>query len=153
MSPGTACRCIHGRPFSPGVAQKGAKGAWPGKHSQVQKENRLFPVRTFLILQVKPQGTEGLGGKVEAGDRPAGPSGQNIGGAPPGGEMVTETAEKRGGLLPPALARLWVGGDGREFLEPSCLSGAMGRAGGAAFCTGELARLWALLGAPCTLPR
>lgn len=127
-------------------------GAWPGKYSQVQKENRLFPVRTFLILQVKSQGT-GLGGKGEAGDGPAGPKGPNVGGAPPGGEMVTEIAENRGGLPAPALARLWVGVDGREFLEPPCLSEAVGRAGAAAFCAGELARPGAVDGAPCTLPR
>lgn len=87
------------------MVQQGAWRAWSGVFAQAQKENRLFPVRMFFSLQVKPQGPEGLGGKAEACGRRAGPSGLNGGPAPPGGEMVTGTAENGEGLRAPSLAR------------------------------------------------
>ena len=116
------------------MSQKDAQKACPGTFSQAQKENRLFPVRTFFSLQVKAQGAEGLGGKVEACGRGAGPRGPNGGGAPPGGEMVTGIAENSVGLLAPALAGRWVGVAGTEFREPISSSEALRRGGGAAFC-------------------
>lgn len=111
---------------------------WLGKFSQAQKENRLFPVRTFFSLQVKAQGAEKLGEKVEAAGRRSGLRGPNGDGARPGSEMVTGIAENGRGLLTRALAR-WVGVDGREYLKPVSLRETFGGDGEAAFCTDVLA--------------
>lgn len=111
---------------------------WPHKCFQVQKENRLFPVRTFFSLQVKAQGAEGLGGKEDAGGRGTCPRGPHVGGACPGGEMGMGIAENGGVLLGPALARPWVAVDGRKYLEPVSFSEALGGRRRAAFCAGVL---------------
>lgn len=103
-------------------------------------------------MQVNAQGTEGLGRKVEAGGGWPGPSGPAVGGAPPGGEMVTGISENGEGLLAPAFASRWVGVDWREFFESVYLSEARGAGGGAGFCAGERAGPWPLGGAPCMLP-
>lgn len=107
----------------------------------------------FFSLQVKPQRAEGLGGKAEVCGRRAGPRGLNGGRAPPGGEMVTGTAENGEGLRAPSLVRRKGGGAGKEFREPTSFSAALGGGGGAAFCASVPAAPWVLGGAPCTVPR
>lgn len=73
MGPSEGTASVDGRPLP-----------W---HSLAQKENRLFPVSTFLSLQDRAQGGEGLAGNTRAsgGDTPRWSC---VGRALPGGDRT-----------------------------------------------------------------